>query len=109
MTQYVMSQNCAKTALLRARMGGVVDPFHPFRGDVSIDLGGAEIFMSKQLLHAPQVRARIQKMCCKRMTQLVGCHVRGQSRLIEIFLEIPLKTAGGEALSVLVDKDGRIF
>lgn len=50
------------SALLGAGMRLFVHLFHPLRTDVGVDLRGAEILMTEHLLHAPQIRPRIQQV-----------------------------------------------
>ena len=71
-------QKLAKTILFlmaaktsSARMRRIVGLFQPFRGDMRVHLRRDEVRVAEQLLHAAQVRARIQQVRCIAVPQLV--------------------------------------
>ena len=60
-------------------MCGVVGALEAFGGQVGIDLGGDQVGVAEQLLHAAQVRAPVQQMGRVAMPQLVRRQVRVQT------------------------------
>src|SRR5579871_6095276 len=64
-------------AAARARVGAVIDARKVLEVEVRVDLGGRDVGVAEQLLHAAQVLARLQQVGGERMAEQVrvGLHV----------------------------------
>ena len=78
---------------------------HPFGTDVCIKLSRAQIRMTEQFLYAPEIRSGIQKMCRKRMPQLMRGHFRRETCCDQVIFKIPLERPGGKSCGVLIQKE----
>ena len=56
-------------------MGGVVHPGQVLEIHMGVNLRGADVGMSEQFLHAPQVAARLEQVGGKGMAEHVRMHV----------------------------------
>ena len=88
-------------------MSLMVNRPHPFGTDVCIKLSRAQIRMTEQFLYAPEIRSGIQKMCRKRMPQLMRGHFRRKVCCYKILLEIPLEGTVRKSGSLLIEENRR--
>ena len=82
-----------------------VNFFEPFNSDMGVYLGGAQIFVSEQLLHAAQIGAGIEQVGRKAVAQFMRSKVRRKSGKYQIIFEITLETSCGDTLSETVEKE----
>src|SRR5690606_27339750 len=61
-----------------ARMRGVVDLGQVLEVEVGVDLGGSDVGVAEEFLHAAQVARRLQHVACERMPQQVRMHALEQ-------------------------------
>ena len=66
---------------LRPRVRRVIGFGEVLKVQPCVDLGGADVGVAQQLLHAAQVAAGLQHMAGKGMAQHVRVHRRGHARL----------------------------
>jgi len=64
-----------------------VDGFEPISGNVRIDLRRGNIRMAEKLLDNAQVRASLQKMGRKGMTECMGCDLFGDTGKSRVFFD----------------------
>ena len=60
--------------------------------------------MPKQFLHAAQIRAMIQHVRSKRVTQGVWADIRIKTGFNQIFVQLAADGAGAQTLAMLVDE-----
>ena len=68
-------------------MGSVVGPLESLGRQVGIDLRGHQVRVAKQLLHAAEVRTRIEQMGRIAVPKLVRCQVRIKTCRRQVFFE----------------------
>src|SRR6266404_431613 len=86
-------------------MGLVVRVLHSLRGQVRVDLRGAQRLMAQQLLHAAEVRAVVEQVRGEAMPQRVRADRRVQADLLEVLVELAADRARAEAAAVLVHEE----
>lgn len=91
-------------------MGLVVGALEAFGGKMSIDLGGREVGVAEEFLHAPKVRAGVEQVRGVTVAQLMWCEARVQRSNGQIFLQAQLQVARGKRAELLYtgDKNGRL-
>ena len=85
-------------------MGCAVNFFQPLDADMSVNLSGAEIFVTEHFLHTAQIGACIKQMSGKAVAELVRSKIGRKSCKNQLVLHVSLKTAGGDARAETVEK-----
>src|SRR5208283_932783 len=74
--------------------------------DMSVNLGGSQTGMPQQFLHHPQVRAAIQQMGGKSMSDGMRMHFFINPALFGVLMNDFLDTSFNQLFAVAVDKNG---
>src|SRR4051812_43488026 len=82
----------------------IMSLLHPVRADMGVNLCCSEPFVTEHLLHTSQVGSAIEKMRCKRMTQLMRRKARIETGEFQTRLQQTLCSTGAEAFSVSSDE-----
>ena len=83
----------------------MINGSHPFRTDMGIKLGRAQVLVSEQFLNTAEICSGIQQMSCKRVTELMRGHFRRETCCDQVIFKIPLERPGGKSCGVLIQKE----
>ena len=78
-------------------MGAVVGAFQAFGRQVGVDLGGGQVRVAEQFLHAAQVGARIQQVGGIAVAQLVRRHGGSSPAMARYFFSRSCRIAAERA------------
>ncbi len=93
-------------SLLCPWVGAVVDLGQVLKVEVGIDLGGADICMSQQLLYRPQVTGGFEQMPGEGVAQHVWVNVLSGPLFYRPLLQPLLNGTGADTSTVPADKEG---
>src|SRR5580658_5298553 len=89
-------------------MGSVVNAGEVLEVKVSIDLGGRDVGVAEELLHAAQLATRLEQVRGERMAEEVRMHRYAESLASRPVSDPALHRALAEALSVPADEERRL-
>src|SRR5690606_20675893 len=93
---------------LRARMGCVVDPGQVLEVQVGVDLGGGDVGVAEQFLHAAQVAGGFEQVAGEAVAQHVRVHVLEHALALGELADAHLHRALGDRLAAATGEDRRI-
>ena len=91
----------------RARVFFVVGAGEVLVVEVGVDLGGGEVFVAEQFLHAAQVAGGLQDVAGEGVAQHVRVHVHARQAFGGVGFEAQGDAALGQAAAIFVEKERR--